>query len=837
MADLLSDDPLRDFLRRFGSKEFAYGSGAADCAQFVQAWIDRVKAVRPGEEIGPYTGSAEAARIVRRAGGMRRLAARLAKAGDLTPTDDPRPGDVGLVRVGRRLTFAICVLPGKWAVKTRRGVAVSAIEMVDAWTMRREGGLAAGPETVGAFLLSIVGVGNATLITVGTSTLTLANVVGTVALTAASIGLQLALARRPNMDPGSQQVTMRQSIGARIIHYGTVKCAGTLVFNRTAGDYWYRLIVTGHGRDDALLEHWLGSKQVEVSPTAPFATTTEPHYQFATIETRDGRDDPAPYQRLIDAFPGEWTTSHLLKGLSTALVVFENPGAKKFGKFFPSGRVDYRQVKRGRRIFDPREPAHDPEDATTWEWSDNPSLIALDYLRHPDIYGARFPLADIDLPAFADFADLCDEPVGLKAGGTERRYRCCGSVPLTNEKKNGLRAILATCDGRLRRSPSGKLGIAGGKFLTPGFTLTERDIITTDAEFVRDKTERANQVSPLFTSPFHDFQKIEAAPWRMEADIAANGLDDRPLDLEFVPSHTQAQRLGSIYGHRLNGMTASHTCNFGAKQAFEQPTISVDSAAYAGTMMVDGMTNTYTATSAGVSLKLTEDKSEFYAWNPATDEGPAPTITVDSDATQAPAVTSFVAYVERVEVTAGVFVSKIHVDVTPPGFGSWISIGRYRATGATEWINLSAVSDHVLTSDVVADDEYEVSVAHAGSGGFDSRYIGTWATPQVLDVVADSTPPGTITGLAITPASGAAPKNVVLTWSNSGSANARGARVYRGASSTFSSATLIATVYGAPSAAMTHTDPSVAAGTYWWFVASINGSGIAGTEVSDTATI
>lgn len=65
-------------------------------------------------------------------------------------------------------------------------------------------------------------------------------------------------------------------------------------------------------------------------------------------------------------------------------------------------------VVRGMRLFDPRDPAQNLDDPTTWLWSDNAALCLADFISNT-MYGWG---KKIDWESVKDAADYCDELVG-----------------------------------------------------------------------------------------------------------------------------------------------------------------------------------------------------------------------------------------------------------------------------------------------------------------------------------------------------------------------------------------------------------------------------------------
>lgn len=71
--------------------------------------------------------------ILRRAGGY---LAWCKATFDLPETDDPKTGDLALIKSADRLgaALAICIQPGEYAAKTERGLAFAPATILGAWT-------------------------------------------------------------------------------------------------------------------------------------------------------------------------------------------------------------------------------------------------------------------------------------------------------------------------------------------------------------------------------------------------------------------------------------------------------------------------------------------------------------------------------------------------------------------------------------------------------------------------------------------------------------------------------------------------------------------------------
>lgn len=125
-ALLMSPDlQLAHYLRQAAGRRFAVGT--FDCLIFMADWIVAARGVDPAAPWrGAVAGADQARALLRKTGGVRGHVARGLAAIGLRQTDDPKLGDVGLVRapvrwrgrVVHRLVGAICAGEKKWALFT-----------------------------------------------------------------------------------------------------------------------------------------------------------------------------------------------------------------------------------------------------------------------------------------------------------------------------------------------------------------------------------------------------------------------------------------------------------------------------------------------------------------------------------------------------------------------------------------------------------------------------------------------------------------------------------------------------------------------------------------------
>jgi len=135
--------------------------------------------------------------------------------------------------------------------------------------------------------------------------------------------------------------------------------------------------------------------------------------------------DTQPYNGWLEAAYDGWTVNHKLKGIPyTVLKLIRPMGAdneKKFQKAFPNGKPsELNRLIKGNKCYDVRKDTtrggsglHRANDPSTWEWSDNPAVIAATYIVMDELDGGLGSDPDEDFTqdgwdTFAAAANVCD---------------------------------------------------------------------------------------------------------------------------------------------------------------------------------------------------------------------------------------------------------------------------------------------------------------------------------------------------------------------------------------------------------------------------------------------
>jgi hypothetical protein len=212
-------------------------------------------------------------------------------------------------------------------------------------------------------------------------------------------------------------------------------------------------------------------------------------------------------------------------------------------------------VLRGKRIYDPRlddtnggTGSHRADDPDTWEWSDNPALIAADHYRSEygqmQNYAAKFPgrvlpASWVNWSSVIVAANICDETVD-----GENRYRCWGRFWSNEEPHDVFNRILQSMAGRSSVT-GGVLTLYAGAYYAPDVTLEDVNLVgSVQVRHIRPRSEAYDGVKGSYVSQDHEFRSTSYP------SVVRDGITGEPvwlpMDFYFVPSPYQCQRLANI---------------------------------------------------------------------------------------------------------------------------------------------------------------------------------------------------------------------------------------------------------------------------------------------------
>lgn len=284
------------------------------------------------------------------------------------------------------------------------------------------------------------------------------------------------------------------------------------------------------------------------------------------------------------------------------------------------------------KVWDPRNVLQDPYDPSTWAWSYNQALCMIDALRFNPV--AQLPVHLLHLPSLKRQADVADEAVAKKAGGTESRYRVGGRIVYSPgvELYQALAPLDVAGGGGLVQI-GGMIGYQPGEYLTPSATIDDvlREAPLTFTALQRGK-ELPRAIRAIYPNPGAGWEDASLIPIEVPGGGGWTGGDDRVEDLalEMVPYPRQANRLAQIRARmlgcqkRIGGVLFPKHLDLvaGANVTLTRPRGTDPRAGvYQITAIAPGH---WLSANEGVPFRMPFEAREIsasvYAWTPATDE-------------------------------------------------------------------------------------------------------------------------------------------------------------------------------------------------------------------------
>jgi len=465
---------------------------------------------------------------------------------------------------------------------------------------------------------------------------------GTIASTIVEVGISLAISAATAAltasqipDPEAARTPFQQTIPSRTGLYGKARISGATLLMESKGVILYCVLALNTGQLDGYEQLYLHDDRIS-TVSGWVQQTADGYYgesgQLTYVETRTGLPTETPYAGLVSELPQFWSNDHRGDGIATMYMRCRHGKSEHIPRQFPNGIPKPSWVARGYRLYDWRNPAHDPDNEATWTFSQNPVLMLADYLTSMH-HGMGFPwsrLIEPQLASWTEAANVCDEPVPLKAGGTQPRYRAGGMFQFMNPPSDIIGRLLQCFDGWMGPDGTGAYRIYAGKYYEPigeEVTVYRSEVVDFSLQrFVED--ERAvNQLIVAYTSPEHDYKVVETDSWSNTADIAARGDElTKPFKLEWVQWNSQARRLAKMQLARMLGARGSLKMTLAGLKLLGRrfARLQIPELSFLADLPVEIQTLEIDLQSMSVIVGWVAVDAASYTWNASVEEGNGP---------------------------------------------------------------------------------------------------------------------------------------------------------------------------------------------------------------------
>lgn len=581
--------------------------------------------------------------------------------------------------------------------------------------------------------------------TIGTTGITVASVISTVVTTTALAGASLLLAERPKTPKASDgAVSFNQPLPPVIWGGGRVRLAGQRLFFEERNGNLYRINALAAHRIAGIVGWYLGDDAVTLREDG---VSVEPlgggryGYDREVVRIWSHLGGPVAsgdinaLQPIIDDFPGILTADFRPDRVAVIATRFAGVRQRDFTAIFPAGAAEPSAVADMALMWDPRDPAQDPDDEGTWAWSANPVVFAIwHYCFCP--HGRRLDYRTAVLPYREHLegeADLCDVAMPQAGGGSAPRFRCHLWWPDETPREQVEASILASCDGWCEILPDGGLALWVGVEREPDVWLTDDDLSGVDLSAGALDADLVNVLTVSWTDPQSAYQAIEADPFRLEESIAAHGVHDAAPDLVPVQNLLQARTIGWRLLTRANPLLQGSVFgNLGLERARGQRWIGFRSTRFPWldgqkAEREDSLSTDLMALSSELRFRVLD--WEAMAAVPSEGTRHSAAARPDSDAQPVPEILGAAA--ESVALTSGQTGVRIDVRVADLGRDDLGLVLQWSLAGSDRWESrvYAAIPDdpeggeYELSTDILRiDAAYDVTVASLGTGG-------SWGVP------------------------------------------------------------------------------------------------------------
>ena len=341
----------------------------------------------------------------------------------------------------------------------------------------------------------------------------------------------------PQVKPSARMANYAQPISYAETVYGRTRKGGPLAFTGFAQSRrWYVPILAAHPIA-GVVEHWLDEWVIPVDPArnegvwlSSNVAIDDPEYpahvgNHGRVDVLDGTQTEA-HGGLLANFD-EWTEAHNLAGLACGVLWASRPKAKYFADLYPTGREWVWAP-----VIDGHAGIYDPRTDTTG-YSNNAALVMAHWIT--EVLGQQ-----VDWDAVAIEADVCDEVVTNKEGGTQPKWTLNGTLSDDQEFEDQRALLAVACDAFVFERPDGKVGFNVGRWIEPTVTLTADDFLSLNVTLGEYGSDAVTEVAGTYIEPENNWR--EATTGTYVATEATKAVKEEP-QLYMIHNHNQAARI------------------------------------------------------------------------------------------------------------------------------------------------------------------------------------------------------------------------------------------------------------------------------------------------------
>ena len=529
-----------------------------------------------------------------------------------------------------------------------------------------------------------------------------------------------------------QTVSIRQPVAAHRVIYGRTRVGGNIVFLQTTESNKYlQMVIAVAGHEiDAFEKVYFDDAEVTLNGDGVGFNN------LARVKYNLGSDDQTAFSQLVSESGGKWTNDHRLRGIACAYIRLTYDIDR-----FPNGIPNITFQVRGKKVYDPR--------TETTVWSANSALCLNDYLTNSKYGLAADYATEIDETQLIAAANICDEDINLKEGGTENRYETHGVIETSDTPESIINQMLGSMAGKAVYS-GGVWRIIPGAYYTPTLSFDEDDLRGgIRVQSLVSRRENFNAIKGVFSSAVDKYVITDFPPIVSDTYLAQDN-DERvfkSIELGFTTSASMAQRIAKIDLLRARQqITVNLPLKLQGLKANVGDIIQLNNTRLGWTNKPFEVTamNMSLGEVPGVDLELREIASSVFDWTSDEESvlDPAPNTDLPNPFEATP---PGITITDRLQIVNEQVATVLVVDVTGETFFQEGYEVQARKTGDADWINLGRATasrfELLFVEDGVV---YEVRARTINTLGVRSSF-----TTGSHQTVGQTNPPQDVTDFSI----------------------------------------------------------------------------------------
>ncbi|KZL04535.1 hypothetical protein PsAD2_04618 [Pseudovibrio axinellae] len=623
--------------------------------------------------------------------------------------------------------------------------------------------------------------------------------------------------------PADGQHSIKQEIPPLSFAYGHVKKGGFYVFLEEHDGTAYSVIVLASHPIEGVEEFYLNDIRALVNDEGIVEGVDSPdagsdkYYvngPFHVIQLLSRNGDPVgvPYPRLPEFFPSIWGEDYRGDGLATIYMHARSADAESFTTIYPNSLpAPIPEIKGKNDIYDPR--------TGTRGYTENLALIYLDFLCMP--FGGKQALEDFDLDSWSRAADCCGELVTNRSGELEPRY--FGGIfgnfdmdPVTVQKYMAGAAELV-----LFETGEGKLAVHAGEWIEPDIHIQTKDIIAFSYEANLNPASRMESVRGRWTNPETGFATEDAAIFG-NTNIFDGDARSETLDNPIIQRHNHCQRLQKIYYTRKRAAFVTLTVDYFAAQGLMQSRfVKVTHKPYmdGGYIEITGRPKLILRPYLRYEISGRHVPDTLFDFDAASEEGEPAALPEKIGTTPIPLPENV-----SVKIKADGDAVRAYATFESASNNLTYQLLSEQADGQHA-VRDSALSGklYVYSAPLIPGEYYNFKMRSLTALGVASE----WTDTITLYAQSDPNPPGNPLNVSVVGDEGQA----IVSWKTPNSDNFGSTAIYRGTTSNADDAEIIDHINSAASSNQDFEDTGLVAGTYYYWVSSVNRAGVGGDLV------